>query len=155
VLRLRDSGLSIERIARQRHVGVGMVAPVIQAHAIRSRWAPLGVPYALHVCGNTKAILADLVNRPECACFEARDIGEYDTCPHGCVYCYAVRNRPSLSEGMLSTIPPASFSFRRSIYPTTNPALMNHFRSSCLSRLKSALKRISHAQALGPNREPG
>ena len=33
-------------------------------------------------------------NRPECACFEARDIGEYDTCPHGCVYCYAVRNRP-------------------------------------------------------------
>src|ERR1019366_4482751 len=107
----------------------------------------LGVPYALHVCGNTKAILADLVttgadaigrpkrtfdrgevlrekfvggavrearcidtarlsavggapvraaqkgNRPECACFEARDIGEYDTCPHGCVYCYAVRNR--------------------------------------------------------------
>jgi hypothetical protein len=32
---------------------------------------------------------------------------------------------------------------------------MNHFRSSCLSRLKSALKRISHAQALGPNREPG
>src|ERR1022692_877308 len=33
-------------------------------------------------------------NRPECACFEARDIGQYDTCPHGCVYCYAVRNRP-------------------------------------------------------------
>jgi hypothetical protein len=32
-------------------------------------------------------------NRPECACFEARDIGEYDTCPHGCVYCYAVRNQ--------------------------------------------------------------
>jgi hypothetical protein len=31
-------------------------------------------------------------NRPECGCFESRDIGDYDTCPHGCVYCYGVRN---------------------------------------------------------------
>ena len=32
-------------------------------------------------------------NRPECGCYAARDIGEYDTCPHGCVYCYAVQNQ--------------------------------------------------------------
>lgn len=32
-------------------------------------------------------------NRPGCACFESRDIGDYDSCPHGCVYCYAVRSR--------------------------------------------------------------
>ena len=32
-------------------------------------------------------------NRKECGCYASKDIGEYDTCPHGCVYCYAVQNR--------------------------------------------------------------
>ncbi len=36
-------------------------------------------------------------NRLGCLCAESRDIGAYDTCPHGCVYCYAVR-RPELAK---------------------------------------------------------
>jgi hypothetical protein len=36
-------------------------------------------------------------NRPGCLCAQAKDIGAYDTCPHGCVYCYAVR-RPDLAK---------------------------------------------------------
>jgi len=31
-------------------------------------------------------------NRPGCACAESRDIGHYDSCAHGCFYCYAVRD---------------------------------------------------------------
>lgn len=27
--------------------------------------------------------------REECGCTESSDIGAYDTCPHGCIYCYA------------------------------------------------------------------
>ena len=50
-------------------------------------------------------------NRPGCGCFESRDIGDYDTCPHGCVYCYAVRNRGLALERYQRHDPDSEFLF--------------------------------------------
>jgi len=48
--------------------------------------------------GRPRSIAARLKgNRPGCLCHESRDIGAYESCPHGCVYCYAVGS-PTLAK---------------------------------------------------------
>jgi len=46
-------------------------------------------------------------NRPDCACAQSRDIGDYDTCPHGCIYCYAVQH-PQLARDRFQRHDPTS-----------------------------------------------
>jgi hypothetical protein len=43
------------------------------------------------ITGVQKNYGKDPSQRPECGCIPSRDIGTYNTCPHGCVYCYAGR----------------------------------------------------------------
>ena len=39
-------------------------------------------------------------NRPGCLCAESRDIGAYDSCVHGCRYCYAVGDHAAVQRRM-------------------------------------------------------
>jgi hypothetical protein len=67
------------------------------------------------------ARLADVAGRPlkaahkphraACDCDASRDIGEYDTCPHGCAYCYAVRSRPLAKRRFAAHDPAGEFLF--------------------------------------------
>ncbi len=49
----------------------------------------LGVPFAEMPAKNL---------RPGCRCVESRDLGAYDTCSHGCRYCYATASPEALAR---------------------------------------------------------
>jgi Domain of unknown function (DUF1848) len=61
-------------------------------------------------------------NRKECGCFASHDIGEYDTCPHGCVYCYAVRNHELAQRRFKQHKPDSDFLFEPEFPVTEKPA---------------------------------
>lgn len=43
----------------------------------------------------------DKNQRPACGCFESIDIGAYDTCRNGCLYCYANQSRTAADRNFL------------------------------------------------------
>lgn len=45
--------------------------------------------YIKNVFGSIVSSQKDKGQRPECGCVQSKDIGAYDTCLHGCAYCYA------------------------------------------------------------------
>jgi hypothetical protein len=83
--------------------GEYLVSPLIQkAHCIdgaiiQRLFSPGGFEYK------------DKPTRKECGCTESYDIGAYDTCPHGCVYCYANANKATAERTFRSHDPDSAF----------------------------------------------
>ena len=59
------------------------------------------------IAGVPLTLEKDKGQRPECGCAASIDIGMYDSCPHGCKYCYA-NHAPALLKKNLILHDPAS-----------------------------------------------
>lgn len=59
------------------------------------------------VVGSRLDVKIDANQREMCLCAEAVDIGAYDTCPHGCTYCYAVSGAEKAARALESHDPAA------------------------------------------------
>lgn len=58
---------------------------------------PLELPSGAGLAKAEHAFPRDSGQRAACLCAPCKDVGQYDTCPHGCVYCYA-NTSPAAAE---------------------------------------------------------
>jgi hypothetical protein len=61
------------------------------------------------ICGCKLKVPPDRNQRANCGCAQSVDIGAYDTCGHGCVYCYANRSAVCVQRNMGSHTPDSEF----------------------------------------------
>lgn len=74
----REHGLQLSMCAQSQYI----VAGVAEARCID--------PFRLSDVAGYMIQAPKKPHRKGCGCYQSKDIGTYNTCPHGCVYCYAV-----------------------------------------------------------------
>lgn len=67
------------------------------------------------ITGMRMDLKKDKGQRPECGCVESVDIGVYDTCTHGCKYCYATGTTDSVAK-------------KHEMHDPESPLLIGHLR---------------------------
>jgi hypothetical protein len=94
---LDASGLAWREPAAQEKLDLtGRLSAIARGHGIEmfsccdTRLLAAGVQKARCV---EAAGIEPAPTRPDCGCCRSVDIGAYDTCPFGCVYCYATNSR--------------------------------------------------------------
>ena len=80
---------------------------LISDHIRKAHCVDGDVVSRLYYQGTWKGI--DRPTRKECGCVESTDIGRYDTCPHGCIYCYANVNKEQAQRAYQQHDPESSF----------------------------------------------
>lgn len=63
------------------------------------------------ICGGKLALPADKNQRPGCGCVQSVDIGAYNSCLNGCMYCYANRGTALAERNYRSHDPKGEFLF--------------------------------------------
>lgn len=124
----RTRGMQLSVCSQKAYLGAGIKdAQCIDAQRFS---AITGTPLATKVKGN----------RPECGCFESRDIGDYNSCPHGCVYCYAVEERERAQVHFREHDPESEFLVRpRATRDALDPAPVDRPTSTPTNRSRTQL----------------
>ncbi len=96
---LNETAAGLAGIAARRGVSLYSCCahPEIKKHGIYPA-ACIDGEHIKKLFNAEKNFKKDKSQRKDCLCVESADMGVYDTCPHGCVYCYATMNQARAAE---------------------------------------------------------